>query len=116
MPLAQWYTRIIAVFFLSVSIPLAMDFSQYGFNPESMHKIFHVIVGAVAAIFAWNNPRWWRPFALINGAFFSYVALFGFLFPDFGGLAAFNSLDTALHSAVGITGLIAGLAPRPKAG
>ena len=34
--------------------------------------------------------------------------LFGWLFPDFGGLDAFNHLDTVLDSVVGISGLLIG--------
>ena len=45
---------------------------------------------------------------MANGGFFAYVALFGFVFPDFGGLDAFNKLDTILHSIVGISGLFVG--------
>ncbi|MBM3233370.1 hypothetical protein FJZ18_04360 [Candidatus Pacearchaeota archaeon] len=69
-----------------------------------MHKIFHVLLGIVI-LFHWNRRPFWSNLPLINGAFFTYLALFGALFPDFAGLDAFNSLDTALHAIVGLSGL-----------
>ncbi|MBI4474900.1 MAG: hypothetical protein HY646_19675, partial [Acidobacteria bacterium] len=54
----------------------------------------------------------WRPFCLVNGGFFLFLALFGVTFPDFGGLDAFNSLDTILHGLVGASGLTIGLLRR----
>ncbi|RJQ14041.1 hypothetical protein C4553_01800 [Candidatus Parcubacteria bacterium] len=104
----KWYTRVIGVFFILVSISLIADFAQFGFRPETMHKIFHVLLGIIIVKFGWNNEAWWKPFALTNGSFFTFVALSGLIFPDFGGLDAFNNLDTILHSIVGVSGLIIG--------
>jgi len=112
-----WYTRLIGIFFVLVAFSLISDYAKFGFRPETMHKIFHVALGAIVLRWGWNNPAWWRPFAIGNGAFFSYLALFGWIFPDFGGstkltaggLDAFNGLDTILHSIVGATGLFVGL-------
>ncbi len=106
--MAKYYTRVIGIFFSLVSLSLILDLYQYGFRPETMHKIFHVCVGIIILRFGWNNPLWWRPCALINGAFFTFVALFGILFPDFGGLDAFNRLDTILHLIVGVSGIVIG--------
>jgi hypothetical protein len=58
--------------------------------------------------YGWNNEKFWKPFCLANGAFFTFAALFGLAFPDFGNLGAFNTIDTLLHSLVGISGLAAG--------
>lgn len=110
--LAKWYTRLIGIFFILVVFSLVLDCLKFGFRPETMHKIFHVGLGLIVVFFGWNNSKWWRPFALANGAFFTYIALFGWLFPDFAGLDAFNRLDTILHSIVGITGLIAGFSKK----
>lgn len=106
--MAKWYLRIIGIFFVLVSISLVADMIAHGFRPETMHKVFHVALGAVVLRYGWANPSWWGPFAIGNGAFFSFVALFGILFPDFGGLDAFNRTDTILHSIVGLSGLIIG--------
>ena len=110
--LAKWYTRLIGLFFILVLVSFVLDYLKFGFRPETMHKVFHVALGLIVVYFGWNSSQWWRPFALVNGAFFTYVALFGWLFPDFADLDAFNRLDTILHSVVGVTGLIAGFSKK----
>lgn len=112
MKLAKIYTRFIGVFFLLVGVSLVSDFLASGFHAETMHKVFHVLLGASVVAFGWSNASFWRPFALANGAFFTFVAIFGAIFPDFGGLDAFNAADTALHAAVGLSGLAIGAAAR----
>jgi hypothetical protein len=106
--LHKWYTRAIGLFFLAVSVSLALDIMEFGHRPETWHKIFHVGVGLVIVLVGWHRRTFWRPFCLINGAFFLFIALFGVTFPDFGGLDAFNRLDTVLHGIVGTSGLIIG--------
>lgn len=106
--LQKYYTLLIGIFFVLVFISLVTDYYQFGHRPETWHKIFHVLLGGIVLYYGWNNKHFWRPFALANGAFFTFVALFGFTFPDFAGLDVFNSLDTILHSIVGISGLIIG--------
>ena len=108
-PMAKWYLRIIGVFFVLVVISLISDYLKFGFRPETMHKVFHVLLGVAVLSLGWNWTDVWRPFALVNGAFFTFVAVFGWLFMDFGGLDAFNLLDTILHSIVGVSGLAIGL-------
>ncbi|MDP3964015.1 MAG: hypothetical protein Q8Q39_06000 [bacterium] len=103
---AKWYTRVVGLFFVLVALSLAVDLVKFGFRPETMHKIFHVLLGIAVIRWGWNNHRWWKKFPIINGAFFCGVGLFGWLFPDFGGLDAFNRLDTILHSTVGVMGLV----------
>lgn len=103
------YTRVIAIFFLLIGVSLVADWFQFGHRPETWHKIFHILLGAAILKYGWNNPAFWRPFCLINGSFFLFVAAFGVTFPDFGGLDAFNRLDTILHAIVGITGIVIGV-------
>ena len=112
--LQKWYTRIIGIFFVLVFITLITDYSKFGHRPETWHKIFHVLLGSIVLYYGWGNKKFWKPFSLANGAFFTYVALFGFVFPNFGGLDAFNKLDTVLHSIVGVSGLIIGSLNRFK--
>ena len=107
--LQKWYTRIIGIFFLLVFLSLVADYRELGHRAETWHKIFHCLVGAAVLVFGWHNERFWRPFCIINGSFFVFVAAFGWTFPDFGGLDAFNRLDTILHSIVGGSGLVFGL-------
>jgi len=102
------YTRVIGVFFVLVVLSLITDFIQFGHRPETWHKIFHVLYGGLIIGFLWNSEKSWRPFCLWTGAFFTFVALFGWTWPDFAGLDAFNRLDTILHSIVGVSGLLIG--------
>ena len=106
--LQKWYTRIIGIFFVLVVVTFVTDYSKFGYRPETWHKIFHVLLGSVVLHYGWSNKKFWKPFSLANGTFFTYAALFGFVFPNFGGLDAFNTLDTVLHSIVGVSGLIIG--------
>jgi len=107
--LQKWYTRLIALFFVLVLLSLVSDYMKFGHRPETWHKMFHVLLGTTVLYYGWNSERFWKPFCLVNGAFFTYVALFGWVFPDFGGLDAFNRTDTILHSIVGLSGLLIGI-------
>lgn len=106
--LQKHYTRLIGIFFVLVAISLIIDFYKFSHRPETWHKIFHVLLGISVLYFGWSNEKFWKPFCIANGAFFTFVALFGFTFPDFGNLDAFNRLDTILHSLVGGSGLVIG--------
>lgn len=103
--LQKWYTRVIGIFFVLVFITLVTDYSNFGFRLETWHKLFHVVLGIIVLYYGWNNEKFWKPFSLSNGIFFTLAALFGFMFPDFANLDAFNRLDTILHGIVGVTGL-----------
>ena len=110
--LKMWYTRIIGVLFILVAVTLIIDYLKFGFRAETMHKIFHVILGILIVAFGWSNEKFWKPFCLANGSFFIFIALFGLIFPNFANLDAFNSIDTLLHGIVGISGLMIGLTKR----
>ena len=105
----KWYTRVIGIFFVLVVLSLITDWLEFGHRAETWHKIFHCLVGVAVLTFGWNRESFWRPFCLINGAFFIFVAAFGWTYPDFGGLDAFNRLDTILHSIVGVSGFSIGV-------
>ena len=114
MFLSKWYTRIIGVYFLLIVFSLFFDFIQLGHRPETWHKIFHILIGFIV-IYHWNNKNFYRPFAAVNGAFFTYVAILGWTFPDFAlqlGLEAFTYSDTILHTIVGVIGLLIGVRVR----
>ena len=102
--LQKYYTRIIGIAFVLVFISLVTDFYKFGHRPETWHKIFHVGLGITV----------WKPFCLANGAFFTFVALFGWMFPGFASLETFNRTDTILHSMVGLTGLLIGFIKNKK--
>ncbi len=103
----KYYARIIAIFFVLVSLSLFYDLYRAGYSAETWHKAFHVILGLSIVKFGWNNKNFWKPFCIVNGAFFLYVGLFGFSFPNFGGLATFNRTDSILHIIVGLFGIVA---------
>jgi len=106
--LQKWYTRVISIFFTLVVVSLLFDLLQFGHRPETWHKIFHVLVGVSVLFLGWSNEKFWGPFCLVNGAFFTFVGLFGLVFSNFAGLDAFNTIDTILHLLVGISGVILG--------
>ncbi len=108
------YTRIIGIFFILIIFSLIFDWVEFGHRPETWHKIFHVLLGIVVIKFGWNNKNFWKPFCLSNGAFFTFIALFGWTFMNFAGLDAFNLTDTILHSIVGLSGLIIGFLKNSK--
>lgn len=80
--LYKYYTIIIGIYFTLIIISLFIDFFQYGHGPETWHKIFHILIGIII-IYNWNNKNFYRPFTIINGAFFTFVAIFGWTFPNF---------------------------------
>jgi len=104
--LSKYYTRIIGIFFLLVIISLISDYLNSGFREETMHKIFHVLLGIIILKYGWSNPRFQENFPIVNGLFFTYVALFGWIFPNFANLETFNLTDTILHSIVGLSGIV----------
>ena len=112
--LQKWYTRVIGVFFVFITVILVLDYAKMGFRPETMHKLFHIIIGVIVLRFGWNSKKFWRLFCLINGAFFTYFAAVGWIFPNLGGLKAFGFADTVLHSIVGVSGLVIGLQRKRK--
>ncbi len=97
------------VFFILVFVSLVTDYYKFGFRLETWHKIFHVVLGIIVVYFGWNNKNFWKKFCIWNGIFFTIVGLFGFLYPNFMQLDAFNRLDFILHTIVGLSGLIIGL-------
>jgi len=103
--LPKYYSRIIGILFILVTISLLLDFINFGHRPETWHKIFHVVLGIII-VSNWNNKKFYNPFCIINGIFFTFVALFGWTFMNFANLDAFNLVDTILHSIVGLSGLI----------
>ena len=110
-PAFKWYTRAVGVYFTLILIPLVLDYSEFGFRPETMHKVFHILLGLVVLRWGWNNERWWKPFTIATSLFFAFMTIFGWLFPNFGMpvLEAFGLNDTLLHGTVALTGVIIAL-------
>jgi hypothetical protein len=87
--LLWWYTRVIGIFFVFVSIALVMDIAVFGIRAETFHKIFHVTYGIWIIGYLWPRKPLWRVFAYGNGIFFLTLSSIGIIFPDLGGLDAF---------------------------
>lgn len=104
----RWYTRIVGVLFVFVLVPLINEAMNNGNTPELWHKAFHVILGSLILHFGWDNEKFSKIFCIANGAFFFYVALFGWVFPNFAGLDAFNLMNSVIYSIIGGFGLIIG--------
>ena len=111
MNLAKLYTWVVGgLFLVAVGITLAIELVTEGVTLEAGHKALHVLIGvwAVVIIVKKLEPQY-RLFALANGILWGAVAIVGWTRPDFLGLAAFNRLDTVLHTVVAGTGLLGAL-------
>lgn len=105
---AKYYTRIISVLFVLVTISLISDTLKHGYSYETLHKLLHISIGIYGIAFLWNTTeKNFKLFALANGILFSLIALTGWIFPDLFGLDAFNRADTVLHSIAGLSGISA---------
>ncbi len=105
----KWYTRVIGIFYVLLVTTLILDLMKAGVNLETWHKILHIGIGVYAVwlgFYARNAD--YKAFCLANGVLFGLFAVTGWINPDFLGIAAFNRLDTILHTIVSSTGLIIG--------
>ena len=104
------FLRYLGVFYVLVSITLILDLVKFGIRIETAHKLLHVTLGVIMVYgsFKWKEASC-RTFNIYNGLFFSIVAITGWLYPDLGGLDAFNRADTILHTIVGGSSLCVGL-------
>ena len=104
---AQWWTLVISLaFVVGVGVTLVVDTYQNGVSLETIHKTVHVAIGAFGLTLYKKVGRS-RAFVLANVILFGLVAFIGWSLPDFLGLAAFNRVDTILHTLVTLTGIIA---------
>lgn len=118
MNVAKLYTWVVGgLFLIAVGITLTIELVSQGITIEAGHKALHVAIGLWAVVIVVKGlESQYRLFALTNGILWGAVAIFGWIMPDYHGLAAFNRLDTILHTLVAVTGLLsAALAPKPHA-
>ena len=111
MNLAKLYTWIVGgLFLVTVRTTLAIELVTEGVTLEAGHKALHVLIGVWAVVIVVKNlePQY-KIFALTNGILWGAVAMIGWTMPDFHGLAAFNRMDTILHTIVAGTGLLSAL-------
>jgi hypothetical protein len=117
MNLAKLYTWVVGgLFLVAVGYTLAVELVTEGVTLEAGHKAIHVLIGvwAVVIIVKKLEPQY-RLFALANGILWGAVAIVGWTMPDYLGLAAFNRLDTILHTIVAVTGLLSALLTKTPA-
>ena len=111
MNFAKIYTWVVGgLFLLAVGYTLAVEFVTEGATLEAGHKALHVALGLWAVFIVvgkWETQ--YKLFALTNGILWGAVAIVGWTMPDYLGLAAFNRLDTILHTIVAVTGLLSAL-------
>jgi hypothetical protein len=107
MNFAKLYTWVVGgLFVVAVGATLAIELINEGVTLEAGHKAMHVLLGLWAAVIVVKKlEAQYRVFALVNGVLWGAVAIVGWTMPDYLGLAAFNRLDTILHSIVSVTGL-----------
>jgi hypothetical protein len=111
MNLAKLYTWVVGgLFLVAVGATLTIELVTEGATLEAGHKALHVLIGgwAVVIVVKKLEPQY-RVFALTNGILWGAVALVGWTMPDYLGLAAFNRVDTILHTIVSVTGLLSAL-------
>ncbi len=97
----------IAFVFL-VGISFLSDTYKHGFSLESGHKLGHIALG-IWGLWMWrrNKINLYKSFILTNVLLWGSFAVVGWLIPDFLGLAAFNRVDTILHTVVAGSGMVA---------
>ena len=107
MNFAKLYTWVVGgLFVVAVGYTLAHELVSEGVTLEAGHKALHVLIGFWAVVIVVKNlESQYRIFALTNGILWGVVAIVGWTMPDYLGLAAFNRLDTILHTIVSVTGL-----------
>jgi hypothetical protein len=82
---------------------------------NAWHNLVHIATGALGLL---ALRHWSRAYALGLGAVYVVVAVWGFAIgsgESILGVIPINTADNVLHLALGLTGILAGLATRPAA-
>lgn len=80
---------------------------------NAWHNIVHILTGAVGVLAFISGPRESRLYALIFGAVYIVVAVWGFIIGGGESILGFipvNDEDNVLHTILGVLGIGAGLA------
>lgn len=110
---SRWVLRGIGIFYVLVAITLVADLLKFGVRAETFHKVLHVVLGAIYVVVSYKASQNAMKMVLwYNALFFGIVALIGWFFRDFGGLDAFNTTDTLLHTIVASVSFIGALSKR----
>jgi hypothetical protein len=80
---------------------------------NAWHNIVHILTGAVGVLAFMSGPHASRLYALIFGAVYIVVAIWGFIIGGGESILGFipvNDEDNVLHAILGVLGIGAGLA------
>jgi hypothetical protein len=102
-------------FFYSASFgsPGSVDAVLGVLDVNAWHNIVHVLTGAVGVLAFMSGPRAARMYALVFGAVYIVVAVWGFVIGGGESILGFipvNDEDNVLHAVLGVLGVGAGLA------
>jgi hypothetical protein len=109
-------------FFYSASFgsPGSVDAVFGVLDVNAWHNIVHILTGAVGVLAFVSGPRAARMYALVFGAIYIVVALWGFIIGGGESILGFipiNDEDNVLHTVLGLLGVGAGIAsPEVEAG
>lgn len=80
---------------------------------NAWHNIVHILTGALGVFAFISGPRTARTYALVFGAVYIVVAIWGFIIGSGESILGFipiNAEDNVLHTVLGVLGIGAGLA------
>jgi len=80
---------------------------------NAWHNLVHLLTGAVGVLAFLSGPRAARMYALVFGAVYIVVAIWGFIIGGGESILGFipvNDEDNVLHAVLGILGIGAGIA------
>jgi hypothetical protein len=102
-------------FFYSASFgsPGSVDAVFGILDVNAWHNLVHILTGAVGVLAFMSGPRATRLYALVFGAVYIVVAIWGFIIGGGESILGFipvNDEDNVLHIVLGLLGLAAGAA------
>lgn len=83
------------------------------FDVNAWHNLVHILTGAVGVLAFLSGPSAARMYALVFGAVYIVVAIWGFIIGGGESILGFipvNDEDNVLHAVLGVLGIGAGLA------
>lgn len=100
-------------FFYSASFgsPGSVDAVFGTFDVNAWHNLVHILTGGLGVLAFLSGPRAARLYALISGAVYVVVAIWGFIIGGGESILGFipiNDEDNVLHIVLGVLGLGAG--------
>jgi len=101
-------------FFYSASFgsPGSVDAVLGVLDVNAWHNLVHILTGAVGVLAFMSGPRAARTYALVFGAVYVVVAIWGFIIGGGESILGFipvNDEDNVLHAVLGVLGIGAGL-------